>query len=269
MAILKLWEQGRISLNDSIQKFFPGLPYPGITVRMLLNHRSGLPNYLYFMDSIWDKNLKATNEDVINFMMVHKPYPYNLPNRSFNYCNTNFILLASILERITGIDFPQYMKDSVFTPLGMNSTFVFSINDTSKYVPTYSGSRPYLMDHLDCTYGDKNIYSTAQDLLQWDKSLYQNTYLTKTTLDSAFTPQSHETRSMHNYGLGWRVFTHESDTLIYHNGRWHGSNTVFTRFVQDTATIIVLGNKFNRNIYHAREMGVIFTGEENELKLAE
>ena len=269
MEVLRLWEQGRLSLNDSLQQYFPQFPYHGINIRMLLDHRSGLPNYLYFMDSIWDKKKKATNEDVLNFMVVHQPRADASPDRVYHYCNTNFVLLALIVEKITRQPFPEFMKDSVFTPLGMDNTFIFSINDTLSYVPTYTGNRPYPMDHLDCTYGDKNVYSTVRDLLQWDKALYQHTFVSKTVLDSAFVPRSNERRSMHNYGLGWHLYFNNSDTLIYHNGRWHGSNTVFTRFVQDTATVIVLGNKYNRAIYQSKDMGVIFTGHKDTFDLKE
>ncbi|TKK70850.1 beta-lactamase family protein [Ilyomonas limi] len=267
MEVLKLWEQGRLSLNDSLQQYFPQFPYHGINIRMLLDHRSGLPNYLYFMDSVWDKKKKATNEDVLNFMIAHQPKADAPPNRVYHYCNTNFVLLALIIEKVTHQPFPQFMKDSVFTPLGMNNTFVFSIQDTLSYVPTYAGSRPYPMDHLDCTYGDKNVYSTVRDLLQWDKALYQHTFVTKTALDSAFLPRSNERKSMHNYGLGWHLYFNNGDTLVYHNGKWHGSNTVFTRFMQDTATIIVLGNKLNRAIYQSKDMGVIFTGHKDTAEL--
>lgn len=206
MEVLRLWEQGRLSLNDSLQQYFPQLPYHGINIRMLLDHRSGLPNYLYFMDSIWDKKKKATNEDVLNFMIAHQPAVYASPDRVYHYCNTNFVLLAMIVEKITHQPFPQFMKDSVFTPLGMNNTYIFSIRDTLSYVPTYAGNRPYPMDHLDCTYGDKNVYSTARDLLQWDKALYQHNFVSKTALDSAFAPHSNERPSMHNYGLAWHLF---------------------------------------------------------------
>jgi hypothetical protein len=74
---------------------------------------------------------------------------------------------------------------------------------------------------------------------------------------------------MHNYGFGWHLYFNNGDTLIYHNGRWHGSRTAFTRFVQDTATIIMLGNKLNNNIYHSREMGSIFTGKQDVNRLEE
>ncbi|WP_153797152.1 serine hydrolase domain-containing protein [Foetidibacter luteolus] len=270
-TVLKLWEQGRISLYDSIQKFFPGFPYQGITVKTLLDHRSGLPNYLYFLDrKRWDMKKKATNQDVVDFMMQYKPPITNLPDRHFQYCNTNYIMLAMIIEKVTGISYPQYMRDSVFRPLGMNNTFVFSITDTASYVPTYTaGNRAYGMDHTDCTYGDKNIYSTPRDMLNWDKALYEHRFVSKNTLDSAFTATSHERPSMHNYGMGWRLFYNNGDTIVYHNGKWHGSNTSFTRLVQNKVTIIVLGNKVNGNIYHAKNMSYIFNGKRNEGPLEE
>lgn len=269
MAVLKLWEDGKLSLDDSLQKYFPQLPYRGITIRMLLSHRSGLPNYLYFMDSLWDKHKEMTNEDVLNALIVHHPTIQNMPGRRFQYCNTNFMLLALIVEKITGEKFPEYMKKNVFEPLGMHDTYIFSIKDTANYVPTWSVSRPFTMDPYDCTYGDKNVYSTVRDLFAWDKSLYEHTFLKKSTVDMAFTPLSNEVHSMHNYGLAWRLFIKDGDTVIYHNGKWHGTNTSFIRLVQDTATIIVLGNKENKSIYQAKEMETIFNGKYEMDKLDE
>lgn len=269
MMVLKLWEEGKLSLDDTLQKYFPKLPYHGITIRMLLCHRSGLPNYLYFMDSFWDRHKEMTNQDVLNAMIVHHPAVQALPDKHFQYCNTNFLLLALIVEKITGQPFPEYMKANLFEPLGMHDTYIFSKKDSANYNPTWSVSRPYPMDEFDCTYGDKNVYSTVRDLLAWDKSLYECSFLKKSTLDMAFTPTSHERKSMHNYGLAWRMFIKGQDTVIYHNGKWHGTNTSFIRLVQDTATIIVLGNKENGAIYQAKEMEGIFNGKAEMDKLEE
>jgi hypothetical protein len=109
----------------------------------------------------------------------------------------------------------------------------------------------------------------VRDLLAWDKSLYECSFLKKSTLDMASTPTSHERKSMHNYGLAWRMFIKGQDTVIYHNGKWHGTNTSFIRLVQDTATIIVLGNKENGAIYQAKEMEGIFNGKAEMDKLEE
>ena len=269
MAVLRLWEDGKLSLEDTLQKYFPQLPYRGITIRMLLSHRSGLPNYLYFMDSIWDKQKEMTNEDVLNALIIHHPAIQLPPDKRFQYCNTNFLLLALIIEKITGQPFPEYMKKNLFEPLGMNDTYVFSIKDTANYNPTWSVTKPFVMDAYDCTYGDKNVYSTVRDLFAWDKALYQHTYLKKSTLEMAFRPLSNEVHSMHNYGLAWRLFIKGGDTVIYHNGKWHGTNTSFIRLTQDTATIIVLGNRENPVIYQAKEMEGIFSGKYEMDKLDE
>ena len=163
MAIMKLWEESKLNLDDSLQVFFPDLPYPGITVRMLLSHRSGLPNYVYFMpaDTAWRKKI-ATNNDMLQFMINKKPARYSYPDRGFHYCNTNYALLALIIEKVTGQPYPQYMADNLFTPLGMKHSYIFSIADTANYHPSYQyNNRPFNIEPMDCIYGDKNVYSTT------------------------------------------------------------------------------------------------------------
>lgn len=263
-AILKLYEEDKLSLDDSVQVYIRDFPYHGITIRNLLSHRSGLPNYLYFMDKDWDKKRMASNQDIINFMIEQKVPRTASPDRAFQYCNTNYILLALIVEKITGMDFPTYMKKNIFEPLGMNNTYVFSKIDSAHYIETYSVSRPFPMDHYDCSYGDKNVYTTVRDLLKWDNVLYTGDFLKPQTIALSYQALSHERPSIHNYGLGWRMINSPAgDTVIYHNGFWHGTNAVFTRFVQDTAVVIIIGNKQNRNIYKGKEFGNIFSKQEN------
>lgn len=261
MAIMKLQEEKKLNLDDSLQVFFPQFPYSGISVRMLLSHRSGLPNYVYFMpaDAAWKHRL-ASNNDMLQFMIEKKPALYGYPNRGFHYCNTNFALLALIVEKVSGQAFPEYMKNTIFTPLGMSHTFVFSKSDSANYHPSYQyNNRPFALEPMDCVYGDKNVYSTAQDMLLWDKALYNNQLVSQATYEEATQPNSNERPSMHNYGLGWRLMIMPNATkIVYHNGWWHGNNTCFTRLVADTATIIILGNKFNKGIYAGMKIGTIF-----------
>lgn len=257
-AILKLVERGQLQLTDSLEKFWPNFPYQNIQIISLLSHRSGLPNYNYFLDTAKAKQY-YTNADVIDFIIQKKPALQAKPNSRFQYCNTNYALLASILEKVTGQSFPTYMKDSIFNVLGLKHSFVFSINDTAQYTPSYlSNNRPIGLTNQDCIYGDKNIYSTVRDLLVWDKALYRGNFLHPKTLEMAFTPYSNEVPSVHNYGLGWRMLINEDQKTLYHNGWWHGNNTVFIRQIQDTSTIIVLGNRYNRSIYSARSIGKVF-----------
>lgn len=262
-AVLKLVQEGKLNLNDDISKFFPGFPYPGITVKLLLNHRSGLPNYLYYLDKggKWDKKVYLTNYDVLQTLMTLQPPKTANPDRRFQYCNTNYVLLALIVEKVSGLPFPEYMKTNFFTPLKMDNTFVVTLSDTLQRNMSYNASgRVWAMDYTDGPYGDKNIYSTPRDLLKWDQSLYDHTILSQQILDSAFTAYSNERPSMHNYGLGFRLLTlKNAKKVVYHNGHWHGFNSAFARLPDEKATIIILGNKYNSRIYTtARKLYNIF-----------
>lgn len=257
MAVLKLAEEGKLNINDSLQKFFPGFPYEGMTVKILLNQRSGLPNYAYYLEKIkWDDNIKVTNEDVLQTLIEHKPDLQNGVNRRFNYSNTNFVLLALIIERVSGKSYGDYLQEVFFTPLQMTSTKVFTRNDSATVTPSYMWNGVQeAFTYLDVTYGDKNIYSTVKDLLKWDQALYGNKLFKQSTLDSAFQPYSFEKPGIHNYGLGWRMYTlANNNKIIYHNGWWHGNNSTFYRVLPDSLTIIILGNKFNRNIYRVKPL---------------
>jgi CubicO group peptidase (beta-lactamase class C family) len=250
-AVLKLIQEGKLGLNDSVTKFFPQFPYPQITVKMLLNHRSGLPNYLNYMDrSPWPRTQLASNNDVLNTLINWHPNIAYQPDRHFNYCNTNYVLLALIIEKVSGMSYPDYMKKNFFIPLGMTNTFVHTMNDsliTQSY--QYNGAL-WTLDFSDGPYGDKNIYSTPRDLLKWDQALYEGTILNQPMLDSAFTPYSNERPGVHNYGLGWRMLLYPNNKkVIYHNGHWHGFNSAFARLINENATIIILSNKYNPNVY--------------------
>lgn len=257
MAVLKLAEDGKLNINDSLQKFFPAFPYQGITVKSLLSQRSGLPNYNYYLDDIkWDKTKRVTNADVLQTLIDFKPNLQHVPNTRFQYCNTNFALLALVIEKASGKPYPEFMDETFFKPLQMNHTKVFTWKDSATATPSYMwNGRMEQLSYLDETYGDKNIYSTVTDLLKWDQALYGNKLFKQSTLDSAFKPYSFERPGIHNYGLGWRMYTLANNkNIIYHNGWWHGNNATFYRVISEGLTIIILGNKFNRNIYHVKPL---------------
>ncbi len=254
IAVLKLVEQGKLSLEDSLQKFFPAFPYATITVKMLLSHRSGLPNYIYFIsNSKRDKKKMVYNPDVLDYLIAEKPNADFKAGTRFAYSNTNFVLLALIIEKISGKSFPEFMQQTIFIPLQMNNSFVFTWNDSANVISSYlSSGVPYQNDNLEGTYGDKNIYSTPRDLLKWDQALYAGNFIKKELLDSAFTPYSFEKPSVHNYGLGWRMMLlPNGKKIIYHHGRWHGFNSAFARLPDEKATIIILGNRLTWKIYQA------------------
>lgn len=257
MAVLSLVEKGKLGLDDPLQKFFPDFPYLGITVSMLLNHRSGLPNYLYFCDSlIKDRSVFLTNEEVIRLMTEHKPPAQYQPDRHFNYCNTNYLLLATIIEKASGQKYADYLQQTFFTPLEMTGTFVMDPTQAPRPHQTVSHLFSWKAEPdnaFDGVTGDKGIYSTARDMLKWDQAIYSGNLFKPETLKAAFTPYSHEKPGIRNYGFGWRLMAYPDSTknIVYHNGWWHGNNTVFYRFVEDSTTLIILGNRYNRGIYQA------------------
>lgn len=260
-AVLKLVEDNKIDLNAPVHQYLAGFPYAEVTVKMLLNHRSGLPNYLYYMEKGgWERKLMATNADVINTLMNWQPPRAYRPNTAFNYCNTNYVLLASIVEKVSGLTFPEFMKQHFFEPLGMGNTYVHTIQDSARLTPSFDGfGSPWALDFSDGPYGDKNIYSTPRDLLKWDQAWY-NGVVSNALMDSSYVPYSNERPSMHNYGLGWRLLVlPNGKKVIYHHGRWHGFNSAFARLTDEKVTIIILTNKFNRSIYGvARKMYNLF-----------
>ena len=296
MAALKLWEEDKLDLKAPVTKYISNFPYASVTIEQLLSHRSGLPDYTYFMEpnkyktvkvknkrGRWVKKLKLikaetpfrqglyNNQDVLDYMVAKRPAPAAIPNRVFKYCNTNFVMLALIIEKITGQDFPTYMDETIFKPLKMENTFVFSNKSIDKYTPSYNARMvPYKIEKYDCIYGDKNIYSTARDMYLWDKALTEATYVKQSTLEMAYQPQSPTNKYHHNYGLGWRILAKPNEErLVYHNGWWHGNNTVFTRLIGESATIIILGNRFNKSIYKGKEIASVFTGKVDTSALVE
>lgn len=259
VAILQLYEKGKLSLDDTIQKFFPDFPYKGITIHQLLSHRSGLGNYTYFTDRKFPDNIPLSNMDIIQFMIQNKPGLYNLPNRKFNYSNTGYCVLAAIVEKISGMKFEKYMKINVFDPLEMKSTFIYNMSRDSVFPNMTFGyeanNKKVLNNFLDGVVGDKNVYSSVEDLLKWDQALYSETLLKQTTLDKAFTPTSPERKGNINYGYGWRTnLVNDSTKIVFHRGWWHGYNSFFSRMLKDKITIIILSNKTNKSIYNVSDL---------------
>ena len=255
VAILRMAQDNKLSLNDTLSKFFPGFPYPGVTVQMLLNHRSGLPNYVYFIPNSkkWDKKAMVNNQDVLDFLYNEQPKKIFKAGTRFTYSNTNYVLLAAIIEKVSGQSFPEYMRNTIFIPLQMNHTYVYTPSDSLTAIPSFNHNTSlWQNDNLENTYGDKNIYSTPRDMLKWDQALYTEQILNKAMLDSAFAPYSFEKPGKHNYGLGFRMLLlPNGKKVIYHFGRWHGFNAAFARLTDEKATIIILGNKYTISVYTA------------------
>lgn len=262
MSVLKLCEEGQVGLNDELAQYLTGFPVKGVTIKTLLNHRSGLPNYVHYMERLgWDRKKRMTNDDILQFINKrHKEIGIARPNSRFSYSNTNYALLALVIEKVTGKSFRDHIRETIFDPLGMNDSYVFSLADSARAMPSffYSG-RTYAFDYLDLVYGDKNIFSSPRDLYKFDRALSNHTLLPKTLQDSAYLPYSFERPGINNYGLGWRMqLLKNGKKIIYHNGWWHGNRTAFYRLLDEDATIIALCNNDAKKVYSTKKLADLF-----------
>ncbi len=250
-AIMKLMEQGKIQLDDSVQKFFPGFPYKNINIRLLLTHRAGLGNYTYFTEKITDRKTALSNQGIVNLMIQHKPEIYFFPDRKMDYSNTGYVILAAIVEKVSGKSFKDYMEKEIFRPLGMKHTYVLDINHLGDFTYVDAWDRwgaKVRHDYLDGATGDKGIYSTVNDLYLWDRMLYSGKFLADSTLKKMFEPGSKTLEGPFNYAFGWRTYTLKTgETIIYHGGWWNGFKSFFLRDLENHHSVIVLCNNERSN----------------------
>jgi CubicO group peptidase (beta-lactamase class C family) len=258
-AILMLMEQGKLSLNDDVKKFFPDFPYEGVTIRLLLTHRSGMMNYVYFTDDLYraehrDERKGLTNAQEMALIAQYKPQPFNKPDKRFLYNNSNFMVLGSIIEKITGQSYADFMKSHIFIPAGMAHTAVYSKAVYEKIpvdvVGHDRGQWRYSVaqNFLDGPVGDKGIYSTVGDLYLFDRALRDGRLLKQATMDSAYVPRNPMLHGHFSYGYGWRIFEAPGKQVIYHTGWWHGFRHIYLRDIKDDITIVLLSNLSNGSL---------------------
>lgn len=262
-AVLKLIDTKRLHLDQSVSSILPSFPYKEITIKTLLNHRSGLPNYAYFTsdEKIWDNHMVLSNQAILNLLAQHQ-FPLQFaPDTRFTYCNTNYAVLALIIEKITGLNYRKAMHEMIFKPLHMDHTYVFNYKtDTATASQSYTWRNArYEFNYLDDIYGDKNIYSTPRDLLKFDLATYNQNFLSDSLKNQVYRGYSYEKKGVKNYGLGIRLM--EWDTgqkLFYHNGWWHGNNSTYVHLAEDSTAIIALGNKYTRKMYSLMSLAGYF-----------
>ncbi|MCF8301949.1 MAG: beta-lactamase family protein [Bacteroidales bacterium] len=262
MAIMILKERDLLSYNDTVNEYIHNIPYERITVKQLLNHTSGLPNYMWVLEHHWDKKQKPYNDDILRLMAEQDLPLYFRPGRRYDYSNTGYIYLAAIVEAVSGKKFPDFVRENIFKPLDMNNSFVYSAaldNDYPEKVDGYyrRWRRFYKIEESvhDGVVGDKNVYSTTGDLFKWDQALYTNKLVSKETLEEAFTPLKLRNRYEIPYGFGFRIKERYGNKVVYHNGLWEGFRLNFARYTDDRHTVILLNNTDIRiNNYIARRL---------------
>jgi CubicO group peptidase (beta-lactamase class C family) len=259
MAIMMLKAEGKLEYDDPIEKYLPGLPYPGITIRHLLTHTSGLPDYQAIMDQYWDKSKVAGNEHNIAYLIQYHPPALFAPGDQYKYSNTGYMLLASIAEKASGQDFINFVRARIFVPLKMVDTDIRTmeakqnlpalawghiyVTEKERYVQADSFPQFNYSIWLGDRKGPGRISSTATDLLKWDRALYDTHLVAKAELDEAFTPATLNNDSTSYYGFGWTIGKNAgAGKVVRHSGSNPGYNTHIVRFIESDKTIILLCN---------------------------
>ncbi len=256
-AVLMLCDSGVVQLDAHVKEYLPEFPYPSITVRQLLTHRSGLPDYIKLSKRYWDENIPMSNEDMLRMFVQRKPRLVFSPDTRFKYCNTNFAMLALIVKHVAHVPFDEFVQHRIFDPLEMTHSFVYSkVNtpDAPSDVVGLRRTRKGLYEaentYLNGVVGDKGVYSTVEDLFKFDQALYTEKLVRQSILAQAFAPGSKEFKSdKKNYGLGWRIKQTENEKIVYHMGLWGGFHTCFMRFLNEQKTIIILNNRDKERIF--------------------
>ena len=253
-AIMILKSRQLLDYDADIKTYIPEFPYKGITTRMLMTHRSGLSRYETLADNNWpDKRKPFTNDDMIDYYIKYKPDPYFSPNNGFHYCNVNYALLASIVERVSGKRFVDFMREDVFDVIGMNDSYIYDMpTDTmvSLYLPNcvqgyYVGRRRPRQaqnEYLNGVKGDKIMFSNVEDMYRFKVAIDYGLLVPDSIQEEAFKPGSPKySKRKDNYGFGWRISRKHPD-CYYHYGWWKGYRSFFMFDKKNDRTLIVLTN---------------------------
>ena len=246
MAIMMLSERHQLSYSDPLSKYFPEFPsYAAkVTIRNLLNHTSGIPDYV----GLGLERPGLTNQDVLRALVGQESLNFS-PGEKFEYSNSNYILLALIIEKVAGQPYRLFLKSNIFAPLGLKDTFVYD-KPRPEFAKRARGYNRFGddSDYDLLTYGEGGIYSTVVDLFKWDQALYTEKLVKRSTLDEAFTRGKLNDGSSISYGFGWAIADYNGETIYAHAGRYGGFNTYIKRFPREHATIIFLTNHDFKNM---------------------
>ncbi len=255
VGIMYLHQKGTLDINQFISKYIPGYPNGDkITVKQLLSQTSGIPSYNRFPDYSEYAKRENTLKEVVDWFK-DKDLLFE-PGSKYGYSNSNFVLLAFIIEKVTGLPYQKYMEENIFNPLKMNHTKPYKYDEiipdrAEGYDPantTFALKKTGFYNNSIKT-GSGALYSTVTDLLKLDQALYTDELLNRETKKLMFTPIKNN-----EYGLGWGIWKRFDKNKHDHDGASPGSVAYFSRYPDDKVTIIFLGNintgAFNRMKYN-------------------
>ncbi|MBE5997079.1 MAG: beta-lactamase family protein [Lachnospiraceae bacterium] len=275
-AVMLLMRQGLLGPEDEITKIFPEIPYPGVTVRQLLNHTSGIPDYFDDADwfiRIWKEEKRVPgNDEILRFLQETKAKPYFAPGEGLKYSNTGYNLLALLVERLSGIPYEEFLQKNIFEPAGMTSTRCCHIRRDGVPFANYARATVFENDKcvadidsaeygdvtaFDGLNGDDYVYTNIFDMLRWDRALRDGRVLTEEEQKIMYTPGKlnngedavYDEDDGLGYGFGWAVGREEELGLVVsHSGGMPGVATWFERFIDADRVLVILGCRDYRDV---------------------
>ena len=275
-AVMLLIRQGLLSPEDEITKFFPEIPYPGVTVRHLLNHTSGIPDYFDDADwfiKIWKEEKRVPcNDEILSFLLETKAKPYFAPGEGLHYSNTGFNLLALLVERLSGVPYEEFLQKNIFDPAGMTSTRCCHIRRDGVTFENYAQATVFDDDRcvadvdsaedgdvvaFDGLNGDDYVYTNIFDMLRWDKALREGKVLTLEEQKLMYTPGKlnngedavYDEDEGLGYGFGWGIgYDEEYGLVVSHSGGMPGVSTWFERFIDADRVLVILSCRDYRDV---------------------
>lgn len=249
-AILWLQEEDCLQIDEPVSNYLTGFKFKEVSIRNLLKHSSGVWDYMYITEAFWKKKDAPTNKQVVGLINAHQPYLSFRVGSRFSYNNSNYVLLAAIVEELTKQTFQDFVQDKFFTPLCLDQSYV---GLESRLFPDVADAfigygRGYVSlppSFHNVALGDKGVYASSTDLWRWFKSLKNNEILSEKSVQLMFNQDEFDT---YKYGMGFRTKKAKNkEPIIYHNGIWDGYRNGLTYLPEDDIVIIILSNTQNKN----------------------
>ena len=277
-AVMLLMRQGLLRAEDEITSFFPELPYPGVTVRQLLSHTSGIPDYFDVADwfiKIWKEEKRVPgNDEILRFLLETEAKPYFAPGEGLRYSNTGYNLLALLVERLSGVPYEEFLQKNIFEPAGMSATRCCHIRrdgvpfenyaqatvfEDGRYVADVDSAEDGDVVAFDGLNGDDYVYTNIFDMLRWDRALREGRVLTLEEQALMYSPAKlnngedavyDEDKGMTiGYGFGWGTGRdRELGLIVSHSGGMPGVATWFERFIDADRVLVILSNRDYRDV---------------------
>ncbi|TXE20686.1 beta-lactamase family protein [Psychroflexus gondwanensis] len=252
-AVLKLYEERRLDIDQSVSTYLPGFKFEKVTIRDLLKHRSGLWNYMYLTEQYWNKDIAPNNLEVVDLINANAPR-LNFPaGRYFSYSNTGYVVLGAIVEQITQLSLGEFIEDEFLLPLCLDETFVDK-HDRNKNV-ILDGYQSYRRSFIELpegfhnnAIGDKGIYASAKDLFVWFRDLKNGEIVNEDNIDLMF--GRNENGKNKRYGMGFRLEHKNGEEVIFHNGLWDGFRNGLEYHPKDDLVVIVMTHTQNKQKHY-------------------